>query len=325
MNKKNKAFDIKIHRLVWILFLPFCILLITGCSSFSSMKKTTKRIIRDYNAPDGDLKKRVGIAFFENKTSFVGKGLEENVIRDLVETMKDSCRDILVLGPDDSDYPDYLLKLPRQASGLIDNFNLAKTGRELGLNAVVSAAIIEITNHKETRGILWFKDIHNFVHVQVVTEVYDTQTGAKLLDKSFTHKIKDEDILYGYGSYYDTTNRAGEISTHIINDALKSIAADMGEQICEALVLQPWKGYITSTFAEKVVISSGEKVGIAPGDIFDVYDCNGVVRGTEKHRFFIPGLKTGEIKITAVYPEHAEGVLSSGQNIQAGCSISPKD
>ena len=325
MNKKIKTLYIKIHILVWILFLPFCILLITGCSSYSNMKKTTKRIIRDYKAPDEDLKKRVAIAFFENKTTFVGKGLEENLIRDLVETMKASCRDILLLAPDDPDYPDYLVKLPRKASGLIDNFNLAKTGRQFGLNAVVTGAVIDITNHKEARGILWFKDIHNYVQVQVMTELYDTQTGAKLLDKSYTRKIEDEDILYDDVSYYDSTGQTGEISTHIINDALKSIAADMGEQICDAVVLQPWKGYITSTFAERVVISSGEKVGIAPGDIFEVYDCNGVFKGAEKHRFFVPGLKTGEIKITAVYPDRAEGVRFSGQNIQAGCSISPKD
>jgi hypothetical protein len=325
MNKKIKTLYIKIHIIVWILFLPFCILLITGCSSYSNMKKTTKRIIRDYKAPDEDLKKRVAIAFFENKTTFVGKGLEENLIRDLVETMKASCRDILLLAPDDPDYPDYLVKLPRQASGLIENFDLAKTGRQLGLNAVVTGALIAITNHKETRGILWFKDIHNYVQVQAMTEVYDTQTGAKLFDKSYTHKIEDEDILYDDVSYYDSTDQTGEISTHIINDALKFIAADMGEQICDAVVLQPWKGYITSSFAEKVVISSGEKVGIAPGDIFEVYDCNGVFKGAEEHRFFVPGLKTGEIKITAVYPDRAEGVRFSGQNIQAGCSISPKD
>ncbi|MGB2930544.1 MAG: hypothetical protein WBB70_16775 [Desulfobacterales bacterium] len=325
MNKKIKTLYIKIHILVWILFLPFCILLISGCSSYSNMKKKTKRIIRDYKAPDEDLKKRVAIAFFENKTTFVGKGLEENFIKDLVETIKTSCQDILVLAPDDPDYPDDLVNLPRQASGLIENFDLAKTGRQLGLNEVVTGALIDITNHKETRGILWFKDIHNYVQVQVMTEVYDTQTGAKLLDKSYTRKIEDEDILYDDVSYYDSTGRTNEMNTHIINDVLKSIAADMGEQICDAVVLQPWKGYITSIFAEKVVISSGEKVGIAPGDIFEVYDCNGVFKGAEKHRFFVPGLKTGEIKITAVYPDHAEGVRFSGQNIQAGCSISPKD
>ena len=325
MNKKIKTFYIKIHMLTWILFLPLCVPIITGCSSYSTMKKKTKRIIRNYKAPDGDLKKRVAIAFFENKTAFVDKGLEETFLKNLVEAIETSCQDILVLVPDDSDYPDDLANLPGQASGLIDNFNLAKTGRQLGLNMVVTGALIEITNHKETRGILWFKDIHNYVQVQVMTEIYDTQTGAKLLDRSYTRKIEDDEVLYVDGSYYDLTDQTGNISTHIINDALKSIAADMGEQICEAVVLQPWKGYITSIFAEKVVISSGEKVGIAPGDIFEVYDCNGVVKGVEKHRFFIPGLKTGEIKITAVYPDHAEGVLFSGQNIQAGCSISPKD
>jgi hypothetical protein len=325
MNKKIIASYIKIHTLVWMLFLPFFILFIDGCSSYSAMKKTTKRIIRDYKAPDGDLKKRVAIAFFENKTAFVGKGLEENVIRDLVETMKASCGDILVLGPNDSGYPDDLLPLPRQASGLIDNLNLAKIGRQLGLNAVVSGAITEITNHKETRGILWFKDIHNYIQVHVMTEVYDTQTGAKLLDKSYTRKIEDDDLLYEDDLYYDSTNQPGKTSIHVINEALKAIVTDMGEQICETVVLQPWRGYITSTFAEKVVVSSGENVGIRPGDIFDVYDCDSIVKGAEKHRFFVPGLKIGEIKITDVYPDHAEGVFSSGQNIHAGCSISPKD
>ncbi len=325
MNKKIKALYIKIHMFTWILFLPLCIPLITGCSSYSNMKKKTKRIIRDYKAPDEDLKKKVGIAYFKNKTPFVGKGLEENFIKDLVETIKTSCQDILVLEPYDPGYPDYLVNLSRKTSGVIDNFDLAKTGRQVGLNAVVTGALIDIRNHKKTRGILWFKDTYNYVQVQVMTEVYDTQTGAKLLDKSYTHEIELEDILYDDVSYYDSTDQTSEISTHIINDALKFISEDMGEQICDAIVLQPWKGYITSIFAEKVVISSGEKVGIAPGDIFEVYNCNGVFTGVEKHRFFVPGLKTGEIKITKVYPDRAEGVRFSGQNIQPGCSIRPKD
>ena len=325
MNKKIKAFYVKIHMFAWILFLPLFIPLTTGCSTYSSMKKNTKRLIRDYKAPDGDFKKRVAIALFENKTAFVGKGLEESFTKDLVEAIKMSCQDILVLAPDDPDYPDELADLPRQASGLIENFDLAKTGRQLGLNAVVTGALINITNHKETRGILWFKDIHNYVQVQVMTEVYDTQTGAKLLDKSYMRKIEDEDILYDDVSYYDSTSRTNEISTHIINDALKSIAADMGEQICDAVVLQPWKGYITSIFAEKVIISSGKNVGIKPGNIFEVYNSNGVFKGAKEQKFFIPGLKTGEIKITVVYPDSAEAVRFSGQNIQPGSSISLKD
>jgi len=325
MYKKSKTLFSNIHMLAWILFLPLFIPLITGCSTYSSMKKTTKRLIRDYKAPDGDLKKRMAIALFENKTAFSGKGLEESFTRGLVKAIKMSCPGILVLEPHDPGYLNYLVNLPRKTSGVIDNFNLAKTGRQLGLNTVVTGALIDVRKHKKTRGILWFKDIYNFVQVQVMTEVYDTQTGAKLLDKSYMYEIEDEDILYDDISYYDSTEQTSEISVHVINDALKFIAADMGEQICDAVVLQPWKGYITSIFGEKVVIASGEKVGIEPGDIFEVYDSNGVFRGAEEQKFFIPGPKTGEIKITAVYPDSAEAVRFSGQNIQPGSSIGIKD
>lgn len=319
MNKKIKAFYVKIHMFAWILFLPFCIPLITGCSTYSNMKKKTKRIVRDYKAPDEDLKKRVAITLFENKTAFVGKGLEESFTKDLVEAIKMSCQDILVLEPHDPGYPNYLVNLPRKTSGVIDNFNLAKTGRQLGLNTVVTGSLIDIKNYKKKRGILWFKDIYNFVQVRVMVEVYDTQTGAKLFDESYMHEIEAEE------EYVESTKLTNEIRTDTINDALKSIAADMGEQICYAVVLQPWKGYITSIFAEKVIISSGKNVGIKPGNIFEVYDSNGVFKGAEEQKFFIPGLKTGEIKITAVYPDSAEAVCFSGQNIQPGSSISLKD
>jgi len=319
MNKKIKAFYVKTHMVAWILFLAFCIPLITGCSTYSNMKKKTKRIVRDYKAPDGDLKKRVGIALFENKTAFVSKGLQETLVKDLVETIKTSCQDILLLEPDDPDYPDYLVNLPRQASARIDNFYLAKAGRQLGLNAIVTGSLIDIKNHKKKRGILWFKDVYNFVQVRVMVEVYDTQTGTKLFDESYMHEIEAEE------EYVESTNLTNEIRTDIINDALKSIAADMGEQICYAVVLQPWQGYITSIFAEKVIISSGKNVGIKPGNIFEVYDSNGVFKGAKGQKFFVPGLKTGEIEITAVYPDSAEAVCFSGQNIQPGSSIGLKD
>ena len=319
MNKKIKAFYVKIHMVAWILFLSFCIPLITGCSTYSNMKKKTKRIVRDYKAPDGDLKKRVAIALFENKTAFSGKGLEESFTKALVKAMKMSCQDILLSEPDDPDYPDCLVNLTRQASGEIDDFYLAKAGRQLGLNAIVTGSLIDIKNHKKQRGILWFKDVYNFVQVQVNVEVYDTLTGAKLFDKSYMHEIEIEE------EYVESTNLTHGIRTDIINDALKYIAVDMGDQICYAIVLQPWKGYITSILGEKVVIASGEKVGIKSGDIFEVYDSSGVFKGAKGQKFFIPGLKTGEIKITAVYPDSAEAVRCSGQNIQPDSSIGLKD
>ena len=313
-----KSFTAKIRGVFIVLLLPIFIPLIAGCSTFSSIGKTSKRVIRDIRAPAGDLNKIVAITFFENKTLFSDQKLEESFINYLVEILKVSCSDILLVKPRDSGYPEYLVELPKLASGWIDNFDLAKTGRQLGLNAIVTGAITDIRINKEEKGFWWFKDIHNFVQVQILVEVYDIQTGAKLLDESFMHKIEvDESDL-------EATSSTSEIWASVINEAFEHIAADMGEQVCDAVVLQPWNGYITSITADKIIISSGKRAGLNPGDIFEVYGSNGVFKGAEDHRFLIPGLKIGEIKITAVHSDSAEAVLISGQDIQAGSSVRPK-
>jgi hypothetical protein len=245
-----KSFTAKIRGVFIVLLLPIFIPLIAGCSTFSSIGKTSKRVIRDIRAPDGDLNKIVAITFFENKTLFSDQKLEESFVNYLVEILKVSCSDILLVKPSDSGYPDYLVELPKLASGRIDNFDLAKTGRQLGLNAIVTGAIIDIGINKEKKGFWWFKDIHNFVQVQILVEVYDIQTGAKLLDESFIHKIEvDESDL-------EATSSTSEIWASVIKEAFEHIADDMGEQVCDAVVFQPWNGYITSITADKIIISS---------------------------------------------------------------------
>ncbi|MEJ2657873.1 MAG: FlgT C-terminal domain-containing protein [Desulfobacterales bacterium] len=73
------------------------------------------------------------------------------------------------------------------------------------------------------------------------------------------------------------------------------------------------------------MINSGERSGLNSGDLFDVYDSNGIFEGAGGQRFFVPGLKTGEIKVTTVYPDAAEAILVSGHDIRAGFSICPKE
>lgn len=276
-------------------------------------------MVRDLRAPDSDLKKRIGITLFENKTAFVDTEMQQSFLIDLTEKIMSSCPDVLLEKPGDSGYPDFLEKLTRKALGRIDNYDLAKSGRRSGFNSIVTGALNDVRVDKRKEGIWLWKDIHHYVQVQIVAEVYDTETGAKLLDESFMHEIEiDESDL-------ESTGADAEIKAYIKDDIFKQIAIDMGEKICNAIILDPWTGYITSIVEDKIILSSGEQVGIKPGDIFEVYDSTDTFQGAEGHRFFIPGLKSGEIKITAVYPETAEAVRISSQDIRAGFTVRPKD
>lgn len=319
MSKTTKTHVVNRYQVAAILFLSLILSLATGCSTYSSMERKAKRMVRDLRAPDSDLKKRIGITLFENKTAFVDTDMQQRFLIDLTEKIMSSCPSGLLEKPGDSDYPDFLIKLPRKASGQIDNYDLAESGRRSGLNSIVTGALNDARIDKRKKGFWWWKDIHHYVQFQIVAEVYDTETGAKLLDESFMREIEiDESDLESTGA--DT-----EIKAYIKDDIFKTIAIDMGEKICNAVVLDPWTGYIASIADDKIILSSGERVGIQPGDIFEVYNSTDTFEGVDGHRFFIPGLKTGEIKITAVYPNTAEAIRISGQDIRAGFTVRPKD
>ena len=300
--------------LVWSITIS----LIYGCSMFSSINTSAKRMARDIRSPDGDLKKKIGVTFFENKTSLLNQDAEQQFFNDCIERLKKSCSDNILVTPTDTNYPDLLYKLPQNASGGINTLELADASRKLGFNAIVTGALTNIIKKQKEKGIWWFKNTHHFFEIHASVEVYDTLTGAKLLDESFIHEIEVDE------TDFEDTNISNDLMTSITNEALRNIASEMGEQVCSAIVLQPWRGYITSVRTDKIIISSGKTVGIRPGDVFEVFDSSEIFDGSDGQRFFIPGLKIGEAKVTAVFTDRAEAVKISGDNILEGSFIGPK-
>ena len=319
MSQRVKSFAAQIYLIVGILFLLPGIVSITGCSTVSSIEKSTKKMVRDFRAPDSDLKKRVGILLFENKTTLVNKNVGEKFIGDLSDAIASSCPNILLEKPGDPGYADDLKRVPRTRSGWIDNLALAKTGQQLGLNAIVTGTLISVTPNKRKQGIWWFKNTHYFVQVRIATEVYDTETGAKLLDESFVHEVEVDEMDL------ESIRVDSETNALIMGEAFRAIADKMGEKICNAIVFQPWKGFIASIDSDKIFLNFGENIGLKIGDLFDVFDNSSIFEGLEGHRFFKLGHKTGEIKITVVYPDTAEAILVSGHDIRPGFCVQPKE
>jgi hypothetical protein len=301
-----------------VVFLTTFLSLMAGCSSLSGIKNTTKRITRKFKAPDSSLKKIIGVAVFENKTSFVDQKLEENFLNTLVESLNQSCSDLILEKPGDPEYPDFLTDLPKQTSGLIDNLSLSKAGKQFGLNAIITSALVNIGKNRQDRGFWWFKKTNHYFLVEVFVSVYDPITGAKILDETFAHQIETEEIE---GEVSSTANL---INTSELTSAFEQIAPEMGERLCDAVIMQQWQGSILSIAADKIVIPFGKSVGLVPGDIFYVYQNEDTIQGVEGQKFFIPGPKTGEIKIVTVHPDTSEAIQLTGENIVPGNTIVPK-
>lgn len=305
--------------IVLVVFLATSLPLLEGCSPISAIKNTTKKITRNIKAPDSGLKKRIGIAVFENKTSFVDQKLEESFLNNLIEGLNQFCPGLIMVKPDDHEYPGFLIDLPKQTSDLIDNFRLSKAGKQFGLNAIITSKLANISKNQKERGFWWFKKTDHYFLVEIFVAVYDSITGAKLLDETFTHQIETEAIEE------ELSSSANLIHTSELISAFEQIAPDMGERLCDEIIIQPWQGSILSIDADKIIIPFGTSVGLKPGDVFYVYHNEDAIQGFEGQKFFIPGKKTGEIKIVTVHLDRSEAIQLHGENILPGSTIIPKD
>ncbi len=321
-----KPISIRIHQFISALILITCFLIFIGCSATKTVvdtttetiKRTTRTITRKITLSDEDLKRRVGIFDFENKSLRESWDFQKIFHKGLPEYMNSNCQGIIVAGPGTGELLNPLKEPPRLKSGRIDNFALAVIGRQLGLNAIVTGSLEDIRITNELEGILWTKDTHYFVQMFVRVEVYDTWTATKILDDTFDRRIEIDDFEYRM------ILESEKLKLPQLNETLKQLLIDIGDNICDTVRDQPWNGFIIKIEEDKFIISSGTQVGLKLGDILEVYDSSRIIEGVDEQRFFTPGLKTGEIEIVAVSENRLEARLVSGEDIKKGSTVRRK-
>jgi len=264
----------------------------------------------------GSLRKSMGMAVFENRTVYTLIDFQETLRNNLAGALQRNCSGLIILKDNDENYPSDFEKLPRLSSGGIDSFKLCKTGRELGLTAIMTGSIADIKTGDESRGILLWKDSYPVISLTVRINVLDTETGTKLLDESFTHKKYSDEIEM-------ESIKSGKIEPAFFKEAFLHIAGEAGKKVCERMKRESWKGYVSAVSGDKVTISSGNNTGVVQGKAFEVFG-NSLIVGMQGHRFLVPGPKTGEVKITGVFGDSAEALIVSGDSIREGNTVRAK-
>ncbi|MHC4103314.1 MAG: hypothetical protein ACYSR9_00130, partial [Planctomycetota bacterium] len=166
-NKKNRT-RLRMHcfaaGVIWAALLLF----VSGCTSQSTGSsdiKTAEDIPRAYG---GKLRKRIGIAPFEVKTTHVDRFAREMFQDYVLDSVLAECPGIVFLRPGAGEYPTILTRLPRLETGKVDNFQLALIGRQLGLNAVLVGTLTSVSTEERDWGFWIFKRIRYYVGVQIL-------------------------------------------------------------------------------------------------------------------------------------------------------------
>jgi len=275
--------------------------------------KTVKPVIQKIE--HGTLIKRIGIAPVENKTGNSSIDFQKDIHKQFSGILAQNCSGVRLFQEGDENFPADFIKPPRKASGSVDGFRICETGRKFGLSAIITGSVTSIKTGEEPRGILWYRDSHPFVSIFVHIDIYDPETGAKLLDETFNYRRDSDELEI-------ESIREGKIDPVLLKDAFEHISKDAGRKICEIMKKQSWKGYVSSVSEDKIFISSGSNMGVVSGNVFEVY-VNSLLEGKYGQKFYIPGSKAGLIKIIEVNNEYSEAVIITGDSVKAGYTIRP--
>ena len=304
--------------------LGFVSLVYMGCSYRKTVDKTTKtvtkttqKIRRNIRFSDDDLQRIAAVIGFENKSLYRAKDFTSLFRKGIPEYLNNECDDVTAANPDTDNDIEGFQQLPMLENGEVDNFALALIGRQLGLNAIVTGSLDDIGILDELRGMIW-KDTHHLIQILASIEVYDTESGSKILDESFSRKVEIEELDY------ELMRSQGKMILPDLNETLKDLLAEIGEAICWAIEDQPWNGFVVAVEEDTVTLSAGSVAGLAPGDEFDVFDTSRVLQGVSGQRFFVHGQKIGEIKITEVESDKARAVMITNRGIKPGSSVRVK-
>ena len=312
--------------LLWLLWFTGIHFVLVSCSAGyketvdktqKTVTKATKKFTRKIRFSDDDLQRLAAVIGFENKSLYRSQDFTQLFRKGIPEYLNNECDDVTVANPDAGEDLKSFRELPLLPSGRVDNFALAIIGRELGLNAVVTGSLGDIGMLDELRGMVW-KDTHHLIQILVSVEVYDTETGTKILDESFSRKVEIEELDY------ELMQSEGKLMLPDLNETLGDLIEEMGEAICWAIEDQPWNGFIIAVDEDKIILSSGSRAGLEPGDELEVFDTSRIMEGRNGQRFFYHGQKIGEIRIVEVEPDKARAVIVSDKGIKTGSSVRVK-
>jgi hypothetical protein len=302
----------KIMRTKGTITIVLCLMTIflaIGCA-------TTKKITKDIIGSGKTLKKKTAFLPTVNKTGYGGKDFQEAARAHLDTFLKRFSDDLIIV--DSPKTRSLLEQIPRLPSGQLDNLALAKLGRALGLNAVLEETLCEIECVADKCGIWGFRNACMLVQLSVRVRAYDIETGAILFDD-----VINDEAEVSERDWLDIKERRG-YHKEVADRLLTKTTAGTCKRLCELLGNEPWKGYITSVSENTFTLIAGNDVGLAAGDILEVFGTSEPIKGQAGQFYLVSGSKIGELRTTRVHRDRAEAIGILGSDLQKSSHVELK-
>lgn len=267
-------------------------------------------------AEAASLKKIVAVSRFENKTSWRGQvSIDDGLAEQLTDALMQSGRFVVM---ERKAVADVIGEQDFADSGRVQKAKSAQTGKLVGAQVLVMGTITEF--EQKSAGSASGVGIGGFrvgnkkeeAHVGLIVRLVDTTTGEVIASERVEGKAEAGGVKFGvnrggvqFGTQGFDKTPMGKAVQMAIDDAVSKIAAGLKDVPFEARVIK-----VNSD--DEILISGGEKTGMAPGDTFTLYSAGedlvdpftGESLGTELE-------KQGTVKVVSVQEKYAKAATTA--------------
>jgi len=286
-----------------------------GCATVKTIQRKTERAVKALPLVSSPYKTKMILLPVENSTVIPTDMIDGMFTRPFQENLAADCPSILVIPPGDKDFPAALADPPRADGGTLDNMALVRLGREGGWHAVVLCRVAYLDAEEREKGIFIFRDKHYYASVQINIQVFDTGSGAKLMDEGIRCEREVD------GGEFDGVKTQDARQSIELGECLIEIATDGADKLCETVSSQPWEAFVVEASEAEAVISMGAEVGLKAGDRLDLHQIGETITGNDGRQFILPGRKAGEVVIQTVLAGRATIAADPPVTITPGFSI----
>lgn len=299
-----------------MVLLLFFALTSWGCGGSPNLLKEIPTTVNTVKSAKGHIK-QVGLVLIHAPNTAVGKIVGERYLKALGDAVLNENGRLNLLRPQDSEFPNFLVELAEASSSSIDAVSLSEQGRQAGYQGLIAAAVDDIRPVAKKTGMFWMRKTRHYIQYSVTVDLYDPYTAAKIISE-----VKEGTIQISEGDY-DNLKAGTATSIDALNEAIEDVAGDHGERIGESLADHQWKSAVVKVQDGQIFIPAGPKSGLQEGDRLAVFEGRRLLENNYGGKFTAPGIKVGELQITAIDGQMTEAKALNAESIRKGDIVIP--
>ncbi len=295
----------KVH--IWSAYALFALgIACWGCAGGSDRAATSDASL-SINQDDMGYVKRIGVGVIQVPSTELGRESARLVAQSVAEILKTEVPRLNLLTAWETESVKTAIDLLKS-----NDIDPAAAGwSKDGFQGIATVALLDLRLVAEKTGILWFRKQRHFIRYSIAFDLYDTHTGAKLVNEvsEISLKISQDD--------YETLQSGAVLHVKDLDESLADLADDIGKQAAEALKDHPWQTSIVSVDEKRIVLAAGRVSGLKAGDRLAIYQANRYVTGP-KGKFVLLGMKVAEVDVKQVDEQRAYAVADQDGVVKAG-------